>query len=160
MKPSIKKTLLFPFALIFLFSFYSCSKEDVPASVYDEIGRYYIAKKITEMPPVDIIGGYSLAVGDIYLYKTSSAYYGKLEVLQIAVVTNFSILTIKATTYKENGTIFNETTSNNLVLLDTFYCDLDTMEKNANTSNTNDFIWDGTDQVIQKRNGAVFLKYD
>ena len=145
----------------------SCKKEkseeeekNAPAN-YQEITRDDIVAKASTLSGNSIeatnSNGNVLNVGDVIIYKTNNDRYGKMEILAIDDANNKK-LTIKAITYKNDGSVFYETSSLNV--RGTYLCDLDAM---VETQTDADFQWqrvNSTDTNLKPIAPALFAVYD
>ena len=144
----------------------SCCKKEQPKeephtpSNYSEITKDDIAARASQMSSDDIAatyaGGHILDVGDVLIYKTNGNHYGKMQILAIDDSSNYK-LTIKAVSYKDDGSVFSETTS--LDIRGTWTCDLDAMQE---AGPDDDFQWNRLTTTATKLspiNTAVFAVY-
>lgn len=158
---NFKFLLPFVISLIFL----NCSKDDSdPAPKnYDDLKRSDIVAIESDMVTGNITttndSGPVWQPGDVIVYKTNEGRYGKFEILDITQAENYK-LTVKCTTYTDNGSVFIST--NNLIIRGTYLCDLDVVTENGVETVLNDFHWNrqtATLTYLTPKNGAKFVKY-
>lgn len=165
MKNIIKAIALFCLISFVIIFFLSCNKKDnlptAPAT-YSEIKLNNVKEKATAMSTAPITisnsGGVIWKPGDVFIYKTALGNYGKFEVVSVTISENYK-LTIKATTFKADGTVMSSNEA--LTIRGTWLCDLDAT-KEAGEDGTEDFKNErltSTDTEFTPRSGAVFVKY-
>lgn len=159
------KTFKFIFILLSGLILSNCNKDDNDPSPqnYDDLTRQDILNKESQMIAGNITttnaDGLIWLAGDVIVYKTSEGRYGKFEILSIDQADNYK-LTIKLTTFADNGSVFIST--NNLVIRGTYLCDLDTAIEMGINGTDEDFHWNrqtSTLTYLSPYNGAKFLKY-
>ena len=146
----------------------NCSKDNeepkqITPQNYNDLNRSHIVAKEASMVQTNITttndADLVWHVGDVIVYKTSEGKYGKFEILAIAQAENYK-LTIKCTTYANDGSVFVST--NSLIVRGTYICDLDAASELSNQSVNEDFFWNrqtNTITYLTPCNNAKFVKY-
>ncbi len=161
---NIMKTI--GYLLLLALAMTSCCKKEQPQKAphnptnYSEITRDDIVARestlLSEVIAATYAGGHILDVGDVLIYKTNGNHYGKMEILAIDDADNYK-LTIKAVSYKDDGSVFAETSS--LDIRGTWSGDLDAMAEHGPSE---DFQWNrltNTDTNLKPKGSAVFAIY-
>lgn len=98
-----------------------------------------------------------LVSGKIILYKTSEGRFGKMEVVNVDIPSNYKV-TLNAVTYNlTGGGIYKSNAT--LEVRGTFLCDLDELAEETAQSEIVDFQWDrdtSTDTYLEPFNSAKF----
>lgn len=154
-------------AVLTTFACGGCTKEDpdpqTPLIDYAKIKLPDIQAKNLALKTSGMIisdaGGIYFKAGDILFYKTSLGRYGKMKIINVDQADNYK-LSFMATTYENNGAVFNESSA--AIARGSWIFDLDQMEELEDASVNEDF-WNERinpiDTHFVPKNDASFLRY-
>lgn len=136
-------------------------KENDPVvNIYEELTYETIVNSSELLNSEDIeasnVNGYLLNICDVIIYKTKNQRYGKFKILNFEDEEN-KRLTIKAITYDNDGSIYNQIDS--LKIRGTYTCDLDSMIEGGSQR---DFHWkriNTTDTKLRPWGDSLFGIY-